>query len=142
MHEPELHPIKDVISGVIGDGEGKLSDAGQAQIRAALDALTKEPTHELMHAVASVFAIADFLEDQGANAIAQQLIAMLDAKNVVDAMKVINQGVSTAIAEDVANTGHSFSQFSGESGPVAPSVDARAPKDSVKLNALDFPKRL
>src|SRR5436853_3922503 len=116
--EPALHPIKDVISAAIVDGEKLLSSAGQAEIRGALDGLAKQATPELMHAVATVFAVADFLEDQGAEEIARELIAMVDAKSVVDAMKVVNKTANDAIAANVANTGQSVSQFTGESAPV------------------------
>src|SRR4051812_11032690 len=103
--ESALHPIKDLIIELVeGVGEDGLPEAERSRLCETLDLIAAQPTIEIMHAVATVFAVADFLEDQGAKQIAATLCELVDRKVIVEAMKAINKHVSEDLAEDVART--------------------------------------
>jgi hypothetical protein len=145
--ELDGHPIRFVIAGVLKDGVGKeepavLDDRGT-------DAITKEldktiGSEELVDAVEMILGIAYTLETQQKSpGTAQKLIDIVEREKVLGALKDLNRKKAAQRAEEVAKTANKFTGFTGgDPQKKAPRPDEAAPKGSIKLGSLTFPKKL
>jgi hypothetical protein len=152
MREPstgELHPIGEVLVNVLQDGpdDVPIIDAeGLEFVRKALDQYLPQGA-ALMGAVDCVLTAAHLLEvEKGAEEAARDLVALVDRKEVIDALIAVNEANEAARASAVAQQADRFQQFTAsESKRRAPASEAaaeEAPDGAVKLGNFNFPKRL
>jgi hypothetical protein len=141
------HPIRDVVALLIKDGgpgeePAVLDEVGLAQIREELDSLIGQ--EELVDAVDTLLLLADVIAlQQKSEKCAVKLCEVVERDEVVDALRALNRKKDAERAEAVAKTAEKFTGFVGQnSTKKAPKNSDAAPKGSVKLGSLDFPKKL
>lgn len=149
MTEPsDVHrEVQEILINLVQDGgDGKepafFADEDLATIEKMVDAFFGVP--ELIDCVETVLVVAHLLEtEQSSPRAAKQLVAIVDSPKVIDAMKALNRKKDEERREEVGKTAKEFSKFAAkEEAHVAPKEDEEAPKGSLKLGALDFPKRM
>ncbi|MCA9549559.1 MAG: hypothetical protein KC933_05945 [Myxococcales bacterium] len=152
MREPrdgELHPIGEVLAAVLQDGpdDVPIIDAeGLEFVQKALDDYLTQG-RALLAAVDCVLTAAHLLEvEKHAEDAARDLVALVDRKEVIDALIAINKARDAERASAVARQADRFQQFTAsESKRRAPGTepaDEEAPDGAVKLGNFHFPKRL
>ena len=147
--EREDHAIKNVIASLLEDGgpgqePAQLPKAAVEQLRQIVDAYAATPTPELVDVVETMLLVATVLEQQQKSpTCAGTLCDLVERENVINALKQLNRQKDAMRAEEVAKTADNFSAFTGDdSKKKAPKADEAAPKGSIKLGNLDFPKKL
>jgi hypothetical protein len=145
--ELEGHPIRYLIAAVVKDGDPKKEPAvfdadGLEQIRKEIRSHIGSP--ELVDCVETVLGLAAALEvEQRSPRAAQALFQLVENDEIIKALKELNQKKDAQRAEAVAKAADKLTAFTGsESQKKAPKSDDHAPKGSIKLGNLDFPKKL
>jgi hypothetical protein len=141
------HPIRFVIASVLIDGSGdeepaQLNEAGIQKITEEIDRTTK--SDELVDAVEMLLGVAYSLETTHKSPVtAQKLIDIVERESVLRALRELNRAKNAKRAEEVQKAADKLKEFTGsESGKKAPKNDEAAPKGSIKLGSLNFPKKL
>ena len=141
---PPVHPIAEDLLGSIRDGRpgqepAELPPEAAAALAAKIDGFTHTP--ELFDVVETVLYVSHLLEKEaGAPRAAQAVLALVERKPVLDAMKRFNVRKSAERTDAAGTRGRAFARFSGRA-PDRPSTPAPAPKGAVPL-ALAFPRRM
>lgn len=143
------HPIRDLVAELLTDGQhgqeaAVLSKEAQEKLKAEIDKYVAAPTPELVDVVETILLIANLIEvQQKSPSCAGLLCDLVERETVINALKDLNRQKDAQRAEQVAKTADKFSGFSGnETQRKAPKADETAPKGSIKLGNLDFPKKL
>jgi hypothetical protein len=141
------HRIRRVIAQVVRDG-----GAGQEAAvftPEALETIREEirtwmGKPELVDCVEDVLTIVAHLEeDEKSPKAAQALYVLVENDEVVASLKNLVRQQDSERAEKVADAADKLNEFTGkESNRKAPMADEAAPKGSMKLGNLDFPKKL
>jgi hypothetical protein len=140
------HPIRDIVAMVVKDGgpgeePALLDPAGLSRIRTELDALIG--SDELVDAVDTLLLIADVLAiDQKSETCALRICELVEREEIISALRELNRKKETARAEAVAKSADKFTDFVGADAKKAPKGTDPAPKGSIKVGSLDFPKKL
>lgn len=146
---PELegHPIRYLVASVLRDGErgeepALLDEDGAALIRSEIDKVLDSP--ELVDVVEMILGIAHALEvEQRSPTAAAALLDLVEREPVIESLKELNRKKDAERSEAVAKAAGKFTGFTGsESQKKAPKDSEAAPKGSIKLGSLDFPKKL
>lgn len=148
VEETDVHrEVQRFVAERVGDGEegqepAFLPPESIEEIEQLVDAFIGLP--ELIDAVETILIIAHALEvEKNSVQAAMKLIAIVERQKVLDAMKALNRKKDDERREDVGKTAKEFSKFAAkEQSNTAPKEDEEAPKGSLKLGALDFPKRM
>lgn len=147
--EPVLdgHPIRFVIASVLTDGAGdeepaQLNDAGVQKISEEIDSCAG--SEELVDAVEMLLGVAYSIETTHKSPVtAQKLIDIVERESVLRSLRELNRQKNAKRAEEVQKNADKLKEFTGsESGKKAPKNDEAAPKGSIKLGSLNFPKKL
>lgn len=141
------HPIRYVIASVLIDGSGdqepaQLDDLGIEKISEEIDRTSKND--ELVDAVEMLLGVAYSLETTHKSPhTAQKLIDIVERESVLRALRELNRAKNAKRAEEVQKNADRLKEFTGsDSGKKAPKNDEAAPKGSIKLGSLNFPKKL
>lgn len=141
------HPIRYVIASVLIDGAANeepalLDDAGIDKITQELDRTIG--SEELVDAVEMLLGVAYNVETAHQSPVtAQKLIDIVERESVLRALRELNRNKNQKRAEEVQKQADKLTQFTGsESQKKAPKTDDAAPKGSIKLGSLNFPKKL
>ena len=119
-----------------------LSDEGLAYIRRALDEYL-DLGEALIPAVDTLLVAAHIIEvDQGARAVAERLVKLVDRPEVITALRKLTEAAEALRAQSVAQSAERFSKFTGDEGTAQAADDAEPPQGAVRLGDLAFPKRL
>jgi hypothetical protein len=143
----EGHPIRYVIASVLIDGTGDqepalLDDAGIQKISDEIDKTSG--SEELVDAVEMLLGVAYNIETTHRSPVtAQKLIDVVERESVLRSLRDLNRAKQQKRAEEVQKASDKLKQFTGaDSGKQAPKKDEAAPKGSIKLGSLNFPKKL
>ncbi|MCK6550589.1 hypothetical protein L6R52_32425 [Myxococcota bacterium] len=142
--DPTLHPIVELASTLLARTSPRpphqLDDASAEQLRAELAKL--EGQTELRDAVAGLIRLACHLDLEARSPdAAERLLRLLEA-HAVEPLRALEAADGEAVVEGVAEAKRELDRFRGtREGPKAPKVGEDAPKGSVKLGSLDYPKR-
>lgn len=143
----EDHPIRDVVAELLVDGGAGQEPAvlppdALARIRQEIDKHVGAP--DLVDVVETILLCANFLEvQQKSPGCAGELCDLVERETVINALKELNRQKEQKRAEQVQKTAEKFSGFTGSAtNKKAPKADQSAPKGSIKLGNLDFPKKL
>ncbi len=147
--ETDVHrSVKEALANLIEDGDdgqeaAVFSAEALSTVEEIVDAFIDEGP-DLIDCVETVLIVAHLLEtEQGSPRAAKQLVAIVDRDKVIDAMKALNRVKDEERRENVGKTAKEFSKFAAkEESNTAPKEGDEAPKGSLKLGALDFPKRM
>lgn len=141
------HPIRYVIASVLIDGSGdqepaQLDDLGIEKISEEIDRTSKN--EELVDAVEMLLGVAYSIETTHKSPqTAQKLIDIVERESVLRALRELNRAKNAKRAEEVQKNADRLKEFTGsDSGKKAPKNDEAAPKGSIKLGSLNFPKKL
>lgn len=141
------HPIRYLIASVLKDGEpgkepAELQPEGLETIRGAIRSYIG--SKELVDCVEMVLAVAGSLEvDHKSPKAAALLFQLVENDEIIGALKELNREKEADRSEHVAKAADKLTAFTGvDSQKKAPKGDESAPKGSVKLGSLDFPKKL
>lgn len=140
------YSIQQLIGGLVQDGaKGQeaavFDDAAIKTMGDAVDALLG--TDDLMQAADAMFVIAHLLHtEQASPKAAQAIVSVLNRENVLASMKKLKEDKDRERAAGTEKSARDFAKFADQSGDTAPTTDDEAPKDSLKLDSLNFPKRL
>jgi hypothetical protein len=150
LEEEELlegHPIRYVIASVLLDGAGEeepavLTDAGVLKVTEEIDRTIGG--EELVDAVEMLLGVAYSLETTHKSPVAaQKLIDVVERESVLRALRELNRQKNAKRADEVQKNADKMNAFTGsDSGKKAPRAEDSAPKGSVKLGSLNFPKKL
>ena len=140
-HEnPPLHPIAELAATLLSGGENgepyALGDIAKTRIVRSLDALFG--SIELQIAVSDLIRLACWLDTEAhSKDAADELLEIM--KGVIEPLEAV---LAEHDPESLTDTKQKFDRFRDEEGgPKAPKVGEDAPKGSVKLGTLDYPKR-
>jgi hypothetical protein len=136
MAENDVHPIVERCAQmIVRSGEAPpfvLDDPGAKLIEDELRALFG--TEELRTAVADLIRLACHLDtERSSPEAAQRILAVLEC--CVDPLRALDTAEPDPESEDAAK------KLIGTEPPKAPKVGESAPRGSVKLGSLDYPKR-
>jgi hypothetical protein len=141
------HPIRYLIASVLLDGSADqepalLDDAGIEKITTELD--RNIGSEELVDAVEMLLGVAYNIETAHHSPFtAQKLIDIVEREPILRALRELNRNKNQKRAEEVQKQADKLTQFTGsESQKKAPKNDDAAPKGSIKLGSLNFPKKL
>ncbi len=141
------YSIQQLMGGLAQDG-GKgqepavFDDAAIKTLSDAVDALLD--TDALMQAADAMFVIAHLLHtEQDSPKAAQAIVGVLNREHVLASMKKLKEDKEKERVEGTEKSARSFNKFADRhAGETAPTEEDEAPKDSLKLDSLNFPKRL
>lgn len=139
-----LHPIVELASTLIARASPRpphdLDDAAAEQLRGELARL--EGHVELRDAVAGLLRLACHLDLEARSPEASERLLRLLEAHVVEPLRALDSAEGEAVVEGVAEAKRDLDRFRGtRETPKAPKVGEDAPKGSVKLGSLDYPKR-
>lgn len=139
VEEGTLHPVAELAATLLSGGMNgeayALSAVAEARLDRALDALGG--TIELKHACGDLIRLAAWLELEASSPEpAQVLLSVLER-----AAPALEAVLAEHDPESLTETKARFDRFRDESGAKAPKVGDEAPRGSVKLGTLDYPKR-
>jgi hypothetical protein len=137
--KPELHSVAELaatlLSGGINGEPYALSETAEARLDRALDAL--HGSIELKHACADLIRLGAWLDREAASPeAAEALLRVLER-----AVPALDAVLAEHDPESLTETKARFDRFRDEEGRKAPKVGDEAPRGSVKLGTLDYPKR-
>jgi hypothetical protein len=141
---PNVHPIVEDILAALQDGgpgqePAELPAAAARALAQKIDGFLATP--ELFDVVETVLYASHLLETEvGAPGAAKAVLALVERRTVLDAMKRLNVKRSAERADAVGARGRAFARFAGRA-PDRPATPTPAPKGSVPL-ALAFPRRM
>lgn len=146
--ETDVHrSVQEALASLVVDGEEGQEPAvfpaeSLQKIEGIVDAFIGST--ELIDCVETILVVAHLLEvEKESPRAAKKLVAIVDRDKVIDAMKALNNAKDDDRREGVAKTAEQFSKFSAsDQQKKAPSDAEDAPKGSLKIGALDFPKRM
>lgn len=141
------HPIRDLVAELLVDGAAGQEPAvlppeALAKLKGEIDKYVG--SQELVDVVETLLLIANLLEvQQKSPSCAGELCDLVERESVINALKDLNRQKDAQRAEQVHKTAEKFSGFTGStSSRNAPKTGEAAPKDSIKLGNLNFPKKL
>ncbi len=146
--ELDPHPIRDRVAHLLKDGDGKgepavIEDEGVKELETLVDEYVNAKTHELHDVVRTLWAITDWLEgEQKSPKTARKIIEVFKREHVIERIMKIEEEMRANEAEKATESGGKFTDFAGGEKKTAPKVGQKAPKGSLKLGSLNFPKKL
>lgn len=144
--ELEEHPIRTFIAGLLKDGKpgeerAQLDAKALAQIRGEITKYLPSP--DLQRCIDMVLAIAAHIRTQYQSPRTAAALAQLTTgEDIAKALRDLTRQMVANNAEHLAQRASKFAGFAGSSGRVAPPTDAKAPRGSMKIGSLSFPKKL
>lgn len=143
-----VHPLAIYLGQCIVDTDGSNGEP-LAINPGAYDELLKELKaliphgEEFRHAMTSLLACAVSLKDQGAPQASQWVIDLITEQELQDAMIALGPPQWDEDAEATKKTSEQFQSFADNAEEKrAPQEGEEAPDDAVKVDKLDFPRRI
>lgn len=142
--ELNIHPIVPFAASIIAEQSPSpphtLDDAGADAIAEELSKLFG--ADELRRAVADLLRLACHLDLEAGSPDASRRLVRLLEEHAVEPLRALDAASGEAATLEVQEAKREFDRFRGDSThPRAPRLGESAPRGSVKLGSLDYPKR-
>jgi hypothetical protein len=136
-----LHPIAFQLVEVLTCGQGHEEFTLDPDLLPELhEGILEYDGDELLHVAHSLSGfIAAMREQHNSPTLADHVMAVLESPEIAAKLQAVTRAVSL---ETVEQRARSFGALLGKSGPVAPRHDDPKPEGSIRVEQLNFPKRL